>query len=281
MDSEVSSTLSMSSSIFRGTLSSIFFPGHFSFLYYSEKETFNGYLKIVLSLLMLYSLSPIFRCIGWHLKSPHYRAFSLLPLLFTVLFYLWGNLPWKDWRRVGIEIVLGVVTAGAIIAAAYAPFSDWLNIIPGKWIKSVFIAVCLVFLLYYFIKRKELRLFAFVGVLLIFRLAFNLFVNPQRVEEQMKFPRLVDHVQQIVGDKPISIAGSYPAGFYDPITYPFEVKRNEILHMASTVEPDSYYLMDEKNVERYQPEVLMDFPFTYADLNQKFEGKMFLVKTKE
>ncbi|HZV42930.1 MAG TPA: hypothetical protein VFF90_00545, partial [Saprospiraceae bacterium] len=70
----------------------------------------------------------------------------------------------------------------------------------------------------------------------------------------------------------------YPAGYYDPITFPLEVRRNEILRMSSVPQPGSYYLMDEAKVNEYQPEVLMNFPFTYADLNQKFEGRMFLVK---
>jgi len=211
------------------------------------------------------------------LKNPHYLYF-FLPLLFTVLFYLWESLPVKDWRRMSIEILFGVVIAGGCFAAAYAPFSDWLNAISFKWIASIFIVGCLAFLLVRYFKTQAIRLIAFVGFLLILRLAFNLFVIPQRVEEQMVYPRLADQIQQIVGDQPLYIAGSYPAGFYDPITYPLEVKRNAILRMATQPEPGSYYLMDEINLVKYHPEVLMQFPFRYADLNQRFEGKMFLVR---
>jgi 4-amino-4-deoxy-L-arabinose transferase-like glycosyltransferase len=213
------------------------------------------------------------------LKNPHYLYF-FLPLLFTVLFYLWDMTPVKNWRRVGIEMLLGVFIVCALVAAVYAPFSEWLNAIDGKWVKSVFITGCLAFLLLYYFQRKALRLFVFVGVMLVLRLVFNLYVLPQRVEEQMKIPRLADQIQEIVKDKPLLIAGSYPAGFYDPITYPLEVKRNEILRMAVKPEPGSYYLMDEISLKQYQPEVMMEFPFRYADLNQRIEGRMFLVKVK-
>jgi hypothetical protein len=113
------------------------------------------------------------------------------------------------------------------------------------------------------------------------RLAFNWFVNPQRVEEQMKIPRLADQILRIVKDKPLYIAGSYPAGFYDPVTYSLEVKRNEILRMASDLQPGKYYVMDEINLQKFQPKVLLEFPFRYADLNLRYEGKMFLVTSNQ
>ena len=211
------------------------------------------------------------------LKNPHYLYF-FLPLFFVVLFYLWEIIPDKDWRRRVIEYLFGIVIALASLAVVYAPFSEWLNGIAGKEIKSFFILGCLVLLLIWYFKKQELRIFIFVGFLIVLRLTFNLFVIPQRVEGQMAFYRLADQVQQIVGDQSLSIVGSYPAGYYDPITFPLEVRRNEILRMSSVPQPGSYYLMDEAKVNEYQPEVLMNFPFTYADLNQKFEGRMFLVK---
>jgi len=211
------------------------------------------------------------------LKNPHYLYF-FLPLLFVVLFYIWEILPAKDWRRMGIEILFGVVIALAGVAVAYAPFSEWLNGITAKEIKSFFILACLVLLLIGFIKKQELRVFIFVGFLIVLRLTFNLFVIPQRVEAQMTFPRLADQIQQIVGEQSLTIVGSYPAGYYDPITYPLELRRNEILRMTSVPEPGSYYLMDEMKVNEYHPEVLMNFPFVYADRNEKFQGTMYLVK---
>jgi 4-amino-4-deoxy-L-arabinose transferase-like glycosyltransferase len=211
------------------------------------------------------------------LKNPHYLYF-FLPLLFVVLFYIWENIPAKDWRRKGIEILFGVIIALAGVAVAYAPFSGWLKGITAKEIKSFFLLGCLVLLLIWFFRKQELRVFIFVGFLIVLRLAFNLFVIPQRVEDQMPFHRLADQIQQKVGEQSLSIVGSYPAGYYDPITYPLEVRRNEILRMTSVPEPGSYYLMDEAKVNEYQPEVLMNFPFVYADRNEKFQGTMYLVK---
>jgi len=213
------------------------------------------------------------------LKNPHYLYF-FLPLLFTVLFYLWEQLPSTDWRRKGMEILIGVFLGVAILASAYAPFTDWLKGVDYAWMKSVFMVGCLAGLMVWFVRRKQLRLIVFVGVMLVLRLAFNLFVIPQRVEDQMVYPRFADRIQEIVSDNPLFVLGSYPAGFYDPITYPLEVRRNEILRMATGPAPGRFYIMDEAYVQQYQPEILMDFPFRYSDLNQRFDGRMYLVKTK-
>jgi hypothetical protein len=102
-----------------------------------------------------------------------------------------------------------------------------------------------------FSRRREYRLYGIVGFLLMVRLAFNWFVIPQRIEKQMKIPHLADQILEIVKDKPLYIAGSYPAGFYDAVTYSIEVKRNEILRMAADLQPGSFYLMDEINLQKY------------------------------
>ena len=213
------------------------------------------------------------------LKNPHYLYF-FLPLLFTVLFYLWDQPGTQGWRKISVEVLFGIAISVGLLAAVYAPFSDWITNIDGRWIKAGIVAAGLAFVLFYFIRKKEIRLYGIVGFMLMLRLAFNWFVIPERVEKEMKIPRLADQILEIVKDNPLYIAGSYPAGFYDPITYPLEVKRNEILRMANELQPGNYYLMDEVNLEKFQPEVLMEFPFRYADLNLRFEGKMYLVQQK-
>lgn len=211
------------------------------------------------------------------LKNPHYLYF-FLPLLFTVIFYLWESLDVKDWRRIGLEVLFGIVMAAALIASVYVPFSDWINAIDGKVYKAAFLSAGLGFILFYFFRKREFRLYSIVGFLLVLRLAFNWFVNLQRVEDQMATYRLADRILEIVQDQPLYIAGSYPAGFYDPVTYALEVRRNRILKMATDLQPGNYYLVDEINLQKFQPEVFLEFPFRYADLNQRIEGKMFLVK---
>lgn len=123
-----------------------------------------------------------------------------------------------------------------------------------------------------------MRMFFFVAALIWVRLAFNWFVMPQRVSDQMVFPQLADQIQNIVQEKPLHIMASYPAGYYDPITFPLEWRRKEILRMA--VQPDSngYFLMDDPMLEKYSAVPLLSFPFTYADRNERFDGNMHLVK---
>jgi 4-amino-4-deoxy-L-arabinose transferase-like glycosyltransferase len=243
-----------------------------------RKGTFNRILEnrfVAFNALLFVANLPVYWLAS--LKNPHYLYF-FLPLLFTVLFYLWDKLEVKDWRRIGIEVLFGIVISLGLLAAVYAPFSNWIASIDGRFYKATIVVAGLGVVFFYFLRKKEIRLYSIVGFLLVLRLAFNWFVNPQRVEEQMKIPRIADQIQDIVKDQPLYIAGSYPAGFYDPITYSLEVKRNEILRMATDLQPGNYYLMDEINLQKFQPQVLLEFPFRFADLNLRFEGKMYLTQ---
>jgi hypothetical protein len=112
------------------------------------------------------------------------------------------------------------------------------------------------------------------------RAGFNEFVIPQRVEAQLVYPKLAEQINEIAGDASLAIYASYPAGFYDPITYPVELIRQEILPVVPAPDLADYLLVDDAALARDNYKPLLSFPFVYADLNQRHPGYMHLVRAE-
>ena len=211
------------------------------------------------------------------LKSPHYLYF-LLPMLFAVCFYFWERTEVMDWRRRAVEFAFGSIIAIAILAASYVPFANLLTGISQVPLKTGILVFGLTGTMFLFYKLPAMRIYCFVGALIWVRLAFNWFVMPQRVKDQMVFPHLADQIQNMVQEKPLHIMASYPAGYYDPITFPLEWTRKEVIRMASATDTTGYFLMDDPTLKKFAASPLLSFPFTYADRNERFDGNMHLVR---
>lgn len=210
-------------------------------------------------------------------KSPHYLLF-LLPLLFTVLTYAWESTSRKDLRHRIFYFVIGIAIVLGFGIACYLPFSSWVNQIQFVQLKAGVLAFGFVTLLIFYLKNKIQYLFSLVGILVLLRLAFNWFVIPQRIEDQMVYPRLSSRIQDIIENEPVQILASYPAGFYDRITFPLELRRKQILTMANDIQFDHFYLVDDYYLQQYPHSLYLSFPFDYMDKNLRYKGNMHLIK---
>ncbi len=211
------------------------------------------------------------------LKNPHYLYF-LLPLLFSVLFYAWEMTPSSDLRRRSMDYLFGFGIFACVPLALYTPFSHWVDSIELKQMKSLILAAGFAGLTWWYIKSPGWRLFGFVAALIWIRVAFNWFVLPQRVEDQLVFPRLASQIREIVNDQPLQIFASYPAGFYDPITLPLEIQRKEIIRIAQAPDSSTFLLVDDARLKDFSLPPLLSFPFTYADRNERYDGNMHLMR---
>src|SRR5690606_1309133 len=113
--------------------------------------------------------------------------------------------------------------------------------------------------------------------LVVIRIVFNVYVMPKRIGEQMTFPRHAEEIQDIVGEAPLAICASFPAGYYDPITFPLEAARRGIIPVVADPSSGGYYLTDLETHRRIGGEVLLQFPFVYMDNLERHEGEMLLV----
>src|SRR5690606_2182219 len=107
----------------------------------------------------------------------------------------------------------------------------------------------------------------------------DVYVMPRRVADQMTYPRLGEEVDSLVGTGSLAICASFPAGYYDPITFPLENIRRAILPVVDQPTPGQFYLMDSVMHVRTGGAVLMEFPFVYMDNLERHAGVMRLVRT--
>src|SRR5690606_40235758 len=106
----------------------------------------------------------------------------------------------------------------------------------------------------------------------------DVYVMPRRVADQMTYPRLGEEVDSLVGTGSLAICASFPAGYYDPITFPLENIRRAILPVVDQPAPGQFYLMDSVTHIRTGGEMLMEFPFTYMDNLERHPSVMRLVR---
>jgi hypothetical protein len=94
----------------------------------------------------------------------------------------------------------------------------------------------------------------------------------------MTYPRLAAEIEAIVGDAPLVICASFPAGYYDPITFPLEASRREILPVVAEPPATGYCLTDVQTYQQIGGEVLLRFPFVFMDNLKRYPGEMILVR---
>ncbi len=214
-------------------------------------------------------------------KSPHYFYF-ILPSFFTVAVYAWQQLPQAS-RAVRAMRWLVVIVLSLLAAAVLClPFiNDPLQ--SGDDFDILYLPVMVVIalvlaLLAWRQYRHPQTLWYLAAGLIIIRILFNVYVMPKRIADQMTYPRLAGEIEAIVGDAPLAICASYPAGYYDPITFPLEASRREILPVVAAPPAHGYCLTDSQTYQRIGGEVLLRFPFVYMDNLERHTGEMLLVR---
>ena len=213
------------------------------------------------------------------LKQPHY-TYMLVAIAFMVLMYVWEQTSPKQVIRRILHVLFGMAIMAMAVFAFFLPYSGMVDSIPhAGWLSVLFgCTLAMAALMYWRMPSWQLYVFAFS--LLIARVAFNVFVIPQRIEAEMSDYNVAKQIQAIVQTDSLAIYGTYPAGFYDPITYPLELERKKILPVVTHVEEIPYLLVDDKKLDTTRFEVLLSHPFVFADLNQRHEGTLHLVKRR-
>ena len=213
-------------------------------------------------------------------KSPHYFHF-ILPSFFTVAVYAWHQLPVEAWMVRTMRWLVLIVLSLLALAVIYLPFrndpmqhGDDFDILYMPVMVGIAIVLAVLASGQY---RRPQTLWYLAAGLVVIRIVFNVYVMPKRVWDQMTYPRLAAEIQAIVGEAPLAICASYPAGYYDPITFPLEEARREILPVVTDPSAEGYYLMDLERHQRIGGEVLLQFPFVYMDNLERHNGEMLLV----
>ncbi|GLR19257.1 ArnT family glycosyltransferase [Portibacter lacus] len=110
----------------------------------------------------------------------------LIPLLFSVFLYFHKNHYEQETLLYKVFIYFSIFTicVGALLSIAF-PFIERLNDVPFPFVKSMVVAIPLLFLAYYFYQHKSQRLITFICALIIVRIGFNFFIIPDRYEHDV------------------------------------------------------------------------------------------------
>ena len=174
----------------------------------------------------------------------------LFPLLFIVLTFMYEKQSKVgDIQRKIPDYILLLLCIFAIPGAMVFPFIEVTKDIPYIFLKSIFLAVIILALSFLFIKLKESRLIIFVIVLLLFRIAFNVFLMPERSSAEKRYKADAIEVGRMTAGEDLYVYGSTPidhdASFYIS-------RERGVLLTKEMAQPhnDIFYLADDNNLEK-------------------------------
>jgi len=214
----------------------------------------------------------------WISPAIHPRyLFMLFPLLFIVLTFMYEKqCKINDIQRKIPDYILLLLCFLAIPGAMIFPFIEVTKDIPYIFLKSAFLAVMIAILSFLFIKLKDSRLIIFVIVILLFRIAFNVFLMPERSSAEKQYKADAIEVGRMTAGEDLYVYDSTPidhdASFY------ISRERGTILKKEKTVlKDDIYYLVDNNNLKKIRNNRLKINEFYTFEI--KFQGtRLYLIK---
>lgn len=228
------------------------FPASLILLFCFHKGFIHGITRIP----FLKYLTVVFLVNIWvYWLSPQTRPRYLL-MLYPLLFIMWSHAyyTYRDSLPKTNKIFEGVILAlaiGVCLAVPAALFFDLSVYVPFLNVKVllIFIMCCLfTWLIYQF---KSYKLWAFVGLLLTVRLAFSLFVLPQRAyhKEDTYYRQAAIEMGNISKGKPFFFYQYHPGElaipFHDRLIFYIERTRMEqVKFTENKVKPGYYFTFD-------------------------------------
>jgi len=103
------------------------------------------------------------------------------PLIYGPLLYL--HFENKSWNRKVFEILLAVLMVAVLVLSLGIPWIEQIQNTPFLYPKTFFLILLFAISTYYFFKNKNEKILLFIIVLLGFRIAFNWFILPDRLEQ--------------------------------------------------------------------------------------------------
>lgn len=191
---------------------------------------------------------------------PRY-LFMLYPLLFIVISFAYfegkEKMPiMRKWIE-GILLFGGVIAALGIWAVLWADFE-----VPYKVLKVLALFMVWVICLWVYYRLKEYRFVTFTIILLLFRIGFDWFVLPHRIQTgpELFYKQEALRLAEITKDAPLYQLKT--TGIGHNATYYVETQRNEILRHKYEIE-EGYYIGFYPQLEGYDCNTQGQFTIKY------------------
>ncbi len=229
----------------------------------------NDFMRFMLLALLInlpvYWLSP-----GYY---PRY-LFMLYPIVFLYLAFAWfQSRELMPRTRKTVEYIF----LGGGIISALAPFGIlWVDMpIDYKWLKILSIFLLSALVCYAYLRQPDLRMGWFVVLLLLFRMSFNWFVIPHRVQygELTVYRDGAIEVGKLSKGQPLYVYQH--TGINHGTTYYIERERQEILYGRMDADTTSLYIALPLDVSNKQYDKLMEFTIEFE------QRVLYLIKFRE
>jgi 4-amino-4-deoxy-L-arabinose transferase-like glycosyltransferase len=198
--------------------------------------------------------------------------FPLLPMLLTVLLYLFYRLPANSWQRRAPEWIFGFVLAlvgVGLLALPWVPAATAAVAYgPAKAI-GLGLAFCGLFALY--CRRHADRLLTLGVALLALRLGFNWFVVDQRGLYLRQMQATAHQIVAASSGHGLFLQRGANVGNFDGMSFFICSKRAEVLRYDSTFNPTAFYITDRSFLAQRSAQVFLRF-------DNPFANGLFLVK---
>ena len=183
-----------------------------------------------------------------------------VPLFFLVGFYLLNEQSkTRSWAARTLEILFGVLTVGCALGAIGLVFVPLRVYVPFRIEKAVLLVALFGVLTWFYLRWQPQRMLTFVAVLLVFRLAFDWFVLPDRLRHDWgtEVRLSVLHLAKTYANEPLYIYRDsdikFTNGFY------LTTARGEIVpRVYENFDSTGYYIFDPQEYAMERFEVIDD-----------------------
>lgn len=186
-------------------------------------------------------------------SSPEVYArylFMFLPLIYSIFFYVYDCVKKQStWQVKTINTIIVSVCVIVTFSFLFFPFTSITNKIDNVYLKSILLFLAFAIISYYMIKIKLYRLHLFVAAVIVSRIAFNLFVIPQRGKIPLIAENLGEKIVAITKGSELYILKNAHVGTPDALSFHISTKRNEVLKFSSKIKPEAFYIADKEQLK--------------------------------
>ncbi len=240
-----------------------------------RQKIFNDrYFK---SLIVIFLVNIVIYWLSADMRSRY--LFMLVPILIIVLIF--GYKQAQEQNSKIIRVINTIFTIASLLISLSLliyPLWDETKGFSNVLIISILLMLVSLLISLYGIKHPRMRLLALFGCLLVFRIGFNLFNLPARINSYPDLGYKEGEIKaaQISGDAPLYILGDTPIN-HDASFYITRERKTILTRTQQILHPGTFYIVDDKNLgifanKSINHEVLHSF---VIKLN---ETKLYLVK---
>lgn len=176
--------------------------------------------------------------------------FMFLPLLYSILFYLFFSLDSGSWQHKTIRITAIISSLIMLLTFLVLPFLNVEIVTSDKWVKSYALVLIFSAILFISLKYKKLYLYGFVLAVIVFRMGFNWFILEPRKKDFQVAEVFSKQIAEETAGQPLFILKDAQIGNFDGMSFHIARERGEVLQFSDQKVPGVFYIADNQQLEK-------------------------------